>query len=135
MSAKKISSLQHVRSDKFAPDLGTELPCVNIIHGFHGKTIQTQKNICCDTLLITLKGNFCNDITLYFLYLKLLSTLKVIHAMNRLDNISIKVIYLLNSQKEDINRLSDVGMHLPPTKSTVFSYRWSKTCWFEVGVL
>lgn len=67
----------------------------------------------------------------YFLYLKLLSTFKVIHAINCLDNISIKVIYLLNSQKEDINRLSEVGMHLPPTKST--SYRWSKTCWFEVG--
>lgn len=37
-------------------------------------------------------------------------------AIKCLENTLIKVIYLLNSQKENVIRLAEVGMHLPPTK-------------------
>lgn len=89
------------------------------------ENISNTENICCDTFSTTVRGKF---LQWYYPLFSVSETAFYFEhhssGINRLDDTTIKVIYLSYSRKEDINRLSAAGTHLPPTKSAALSYRW-----------
>lgn len=111
-STKKISSLQHRRSDKPAPDLGNcTVTCRQTsFSGFIGKQSKPREPLLRDSFSHDFKGNHLQTQYRPFsaaeaaFYLESYSC-----AINWLDSTSIKVIYLLNSKKEDVR--THVSIH------------------------